>query len=356
MRKLRVRVQSSRDLSHTTLPVWHLGMYEETCSAGQRDAPGDSRGGESSEGNTLREKRMLQMHGMGGSCEASANKRQRKALKAQRVYEEYKLCVPYPEVLEIEDVASPDVGLLNVLRGAPHSVPVPGHWKEKRGYLSTSGGMHKKPYTVPDKVLQTGVYEARKARHAYKDSLSLKQRQKLKLNPKAYPEEKAHRGVDVDVPCPVLSRFGELYHENTYSEGVFREVTPGKLSAELAAALGMQDAKRPPPWLYAMQKYGLPPAYPNMKVPGVNAPIPKGCRFGCGDGCWGTPPVGSDGRPVYPDVYMTPDSDEGGQDSLGFFHPADFSTVLCRNTTVESKPDREKGSKKVFKKEAGTFV
>ena len=30
----------------------------------------------------------------------------------------------------------------------------------------------------------------------------------------------------------------------------------------------------PPPWLIAMQRYGPPPSYPNLKVPGLNAPIP----------------------------------------------------------------------------------
>jgi hypothetical protein len=32
--------------------------------------------------------------------------------------------------------------------------------------------------------------------------------------------------------------------------------------------------KVPPPWLIAMQRYGPPPSYPNLKIPGLNAPIP----------------------------------------------------------------------------------
>ena len=31
----------------------------------------------------------------------------------------------------------------------------------------------------------------------------------------------------------------------------------------------------PPPWLIAMQRYGPPPTYPNLKIPGLNAPIPE---------------------------------------------------------------------------------
>ena len=31
----------------------------------------------------------------------------------------------------------------------------------------------------------------------------------------------------------------------------------------------------PPPWLIAMQRYGPPPSYPNLKIPGLNAGIPE---------------------------------------------------------------------------------
>lgn len=63
-----------------------------------------------------------------------------------------------------------------------------------------------------------------------------------------------------------------------------REKKPGNLSDELRTALGMPigaGAERfPPPWLIAMQRYGPPPSYPNLKIPGLNAPIPEGCSFG----------------------------------------------------------------------------
>ena len=36
----------------------------------------------------------------------------------------------------------------------------------------------------------------------------------------------------------------------------------------------------PPPWLLNMQRYGPPPSYPNLKIPGLNAPIPEGARYG----------------------------------------------------------------------------
>lgn len=59
----------------------------------------------------------------------------------------------------------------------------------------------------------------------------------------------------------------------------------------------------PPPWLIAMQRYGPPPSYPNLKIPGLNAPIPEGCSFGYHAGGWGKPPVDESGKPLYGDVF-----------------------------------------------------
>lgn len=44
----------------------------------------------------------------------------------------------------------------------------------------------------------------------------------------------------------------------------------------LSLSLLPQNAhKVPPPWLIAMQRYGPPPSYPNLKIPGLNSPIPE---------------------------------------------------------------------------------
>lgn len=59
----------------------------------------------------------------------------------------------------------------------------------------------------------------------------------------------------------------------------------------------------PPPWLIAQQRYGPPPSYPNLKIPGLNAPIPEGCAFGYHAGGWGKPPVDETGKPLYGDVF-----------------------------------------------------
>ena len=84
----------------------------------------------------------------------------------------------------------------------------------------------------------------------------------------------------------------------------------------------------PPPWLVAMQRYGPPPSYPNLKIPGLNNPIPEvfilslhywvfhweylqGCSFGYFVGGWGKPPVDERGRPLYGDVFGL----EGGENT-----------------------------------------
>ena len=40
-----------------------------------------------------------------------------------------------------------------------------------------------------------------------------------------------------------------------------------------------------------MQRLGPPPAYPHLRVPGVNAPLPPGAKYGFQPGGWGRPPV-----------------------------------------------------------------
>lgn len=77
---------------------------------------------------------------------------------------------------------------------------------------------------------------------------------------------------------------------------------PGLLTPELKDALGMTDGA-PPPWLINMQRYGPPPSYPSLKIPGLNAPIPDGSEFGYHPGGWGKPPVDHQGQPLYGDVF-----------------------------------------------------
>lgn len=63
-----------------------------------------------------------------------------------------------------------------------------------------------------------------------------------------------------------------------------------------ALGIGEDD---PPPWLINMQRYGPPLSYPHLRIPGLNAPIPAGARYGFGSSEWGKPPVDSKGNPLY---------------------------------------------------------
>ncbi len=74
---------------------------------------------------------------------------------------------------------------------------------------------------------------------------------------------------------PFLTIHGDLYYEGKEFEVKVKEKRPGNLSAELKAALGIPPGA-PPPWLINMQRYGPPPSYPSLKIPGLNAPIPEG--------------------------------------------------------------------------------
>ena len=57
-----------------------------------------------------------------------------------------------------------------------------------------------------------------------------------------------------------------------------------------------------------MQRYGPPPSYPNLKIPGLNAPIPEGCSFGYHAGGWGKPPVDETGKIDYSRVHISSDT------------------------------------------------
>lgn len=64
-------------------------------------------------------------------------------------------------------------------------------------------------------------------------------------------------------------------------------------------------------------RYGPPPSYPNLKIPGLNAPIPEGASYGYHPGGWGKPPVDEFGRPLYGDVFGTADADHDEAEDVG---------------------------------------
>jgi splicing factor 3B subunit 2 len=96
----------------------------------------------------------------------------------------------------------------------------------------------------------------------------------------------------------MMTRFGDLYFEGKELIPSSRNIRPGRISQRLREALGMVD-NAPPPWLERMQKVGPPPSYPNLRIPGLNAPLPPGCEWGNHIGGWGQVPLDSGGNPYW---------------------------------------------------------
>lgn len=107
-----------------------------------------------------------------------------------------------------------------------------------------------------------------------------------------------------------MSGYGSLYYEGREQELRFAKYTPGKMSEALKDALGVHTAHTPLPWLFNMQRYGPPPAYPGLRIPGVNCPIPLGADYGHGVGGWGAPPVDAHGQPLWGDLGAPPEEEQ----------------------------------------------
>ncbi|MCP9264433.1 Splicing factor 3B subunit 2 [Dirofilaria immitis] len=202
-------------------------------------------------------------------------------LSMQPTIAELKEVTTRPDVVEWADVTSRDPHLLVTLKAYRNTVPVPRHWNAKRKYLAGKRGFERPPFDLPDFIKRTGIMEMRETMWEKEDAQSLKSKMRERARPKLGRKE---------------------------LETVMREKKPGELTDELRVALGMpvgpvKRAQISPPWLIAMQRYGPPPSYPNLKIPGLNCPIPEGCAFGYHAGGWGKPPVDEMGKPLYGDVF-----------------------------------------------------
>lgn len=62
---------------------------------------------------------------------------------------ELKRLVKKPEVVEWVDVSATDPKLLVQIKSYRNTVPVPGHWSQKRDYLQGKRGMEKPPFQLP---------------------------------------------------------------------------------------------------------------------------------------------------------------------------------------------------------------
>lgn len=249
---------------------------------------------------------------------------------------ELKQLVNRPDVVEMHDVTARDPKLLVQLKAHRNTVQVPRHWCFKRKYLQGKRGIEKPPFDLPAFIKKTGIMEMRASLQEKDEAKTLKAKMREKIRPKMgkidIDYQKLHDAFFKWQTKPRMTIHGDLYYEGKEFETRLKEKKPGDLSEELRTSLGMPIGpschKIPPPWLIAQQRYGPPPSYPNLKIPGLNAPIPEGCSFGYHAGGWGKPPVDESGKPLYGDVFGTSHLDNDVSEFYFIFVLSSFVTCF----------------------------
>ncbi|KAI0056428.1 DUF382-domain-containing protein [Artomyces pyxidatus] len=219
---------------------------------------------------------------------------------------ELKQLVKKPEVVEWTDVSASDPRLLLHLKSHRNTVPIPAHWSAKRDYLQGKRGIEKPPFQLPAYIADTGIATQRDAVKEKEANMSLKAKTRERVQPKMgkidIDYQKLHDAFFKFQTKPPVTGFGEMYYEGKEFETSLKEKRPGDLSPELVEALSIPPLA-PPPWLISMQRFGPPPSYPTLRIPGLNSPIPEGAQWGFHPGGWGKPPLDEYNRPLYGDVF-----------------------------------------------------
>lgn len=235
------------------------------------------------------------------AAEPKLSKKKRKERDKLSVAE-LKALVKKPELVEWTDTSASDPRLLVHIKSYRNVVPVPSHWSLKREYLSSKRGVEKPPFALPKFIQETGIAEMRDAVLEKQDNASLKQKQRERVQPKMgkldIDYQKLYEAFFRFQTKPELTRYGEVYYEGKEYETNLRHLRPGELSDELKEALNIPPGA-PPPWLINQQRFGPPPSYPSLKIPGLNAPPPPGGAWGFHPGGYGKPPVDEFNRPLY---------------------------------------------------------
>jgi len=215
---------------------------------------------------------------------------------------ELKALVQKPETVDWTDTSASDPRLLVHIKAYRNVVPVPSHWSLKREYLSSKRGVEKPPFALPKFIQETGIAEMRDAVLEKQDQASLKQKQRERVQPKMgkldIDYQKLYEAFFRFQTKPELTRYGEVYYEGKEYETNLKHLRPGELSEELKEALNIPPGA-PPPWLINQQRFGPPPSYAALKIPGLNAPPPPGGSWGFHPGGYGKPPVDEYNRPLY---------------------------------------------------------
>lgn len=260
-----------------------------------------------------------------------------------------KQLVTRPDVVEMHDVTAKDPRLLVHLKATRNTVPVPRHWCYKRKYLQGKRGIEKSPFELPDFIRATGIEDMRAALQDKEENKNLKAKMREKVRPKLgkidIDYQKLHDAFFRFQTKPKMTIHGDLYYESKEFETRLKEKKPGNLSDDLRVALGMPvgaNAERiPPPWLIAMQRYGPPPSYPSLKIPGLNAPIPEGCAFGYHAGGWGKPPVDETGKPLYGDVFGTQGPDQKAAEEEEEIDKSNWGELESESESEEESSEEE---------------
>lgn len=231
--------------------------------------------------------------------------KKKRRLNSRMSVAELKTLVKRPDVVELWDTTSTDPRLLVYLKAYRNTCLVPKHWSSKRKYMAGKRGVEKPPFKLPEYIEATGIAKIRQAIMEKQADMSMKQRSRERAHPKMgkldIDYQVLHDAFFKYANKPKMTRHNDMYYEGKEYETKMLTKRPGQLSAALKEALGMEEEGHPPPWLINMQRYGPPPAYPNLKIPGLNAPIPQGAEYGYHPGGWGKPPVDELGNPLYGD-------------------------------------------------------
>ncbi|KAF8902769.1 hypothetical protein CPB84DRAFT_1746502 [Gymnopilus junonius] len=242
----------------------------------------------------------------------------KKARKLARLtVAELKQLVKKPEVVEWTDVTAADPRLLLHLKSYRNTVPIPIHWSAKRDYLQGKRGIEKPPFQLPAFIADTGIATMRDAVKEKEANMTLKAKTRERVQPKMgkvdIDYQKLHDAFFKFQTKPPVTEFGEMYYEGKEFETSLKEKRPGDLSPELVEALSIPPLA-PPPWLISMQRFGPPPSYPTLRIPGLNAPIPEGAQWGFHPGGWGKPPWMSTiaGEPINKELWgeLEPEEEE----------------------------------------------
>ena len=187
-----------------------------------------------------------------------------------------KVLVQRPELVESWDITASDPLLLLHLKSYKNTVEVPKNWNIKKKSIYDKKGLLKKTFKLPDFIENTGIAKLRDPMTERSSLKMIRQKLKERMNPRLgkidIDYEVLHDAFFKYQTKPHMTVFGDIYYDGKEEDQRIKAYKPGHLSQELRLALGISSTAAPP-WLMNMQKFGLPPSYPNLTIPGLSTDI-----------------------------------------------------------------------------------